>query len=100
MNHRDELVASTTPATNTALTAGHQLYTAEMTVARLKEQLNQFHAPKLRARYANRLQAAAAHRDTLNARYQAALAAVTAANPATAEHVEDAVWRAYLVEEA
>lgn len=97
---RDVLVASAVPGVEAALHAGNELYAAEMRVAELKERREQARAERFRELYAQKLAAAAQKRYELAGVYGTALARVRAVSPATAELVEDAVWRGYLVEEA
>lgn len=95
----DELVASSVPGADKALHVGHLLYAAEILVATLREKLaSRAYPPRLRQKYEERLVEVVEKRDRLDDDYRQALAAVRAANPMTADLIDDAVWRVHLVE--
>jgi hypothetical protein len=96
---QDVLVAAALPGVNTALAVGNDLYAAEMNLTARTERYE--NAPvKLRDRCRQQLLKAAARRNAVAGVYAAALEQVRAADLAVAEHVEDAVWRVYLIEGA
>lgn len=80
-----------------ALRVGNDLYAAEIAVTTALEVRTSARTRAGSDRADRQLAAAEMHRDALDLRYISALAAVKAANPAAADLVEDAVWRAHLV---
>lgn len=93
----DTLLVSPVPGAREALTTGHKLYAAEIAVTNLTERLNRDQPTAVRAHYTEKIAAAVRRRNALDAEYAMALARVQDAAPATAERIEDTVWRSNLV---
>lgn len=95
-NPLDVLVASSVPGTEQALAAGHELYPLWKRVQTLISRRDNSKAVAFRQLHAEKAAEAIRRRDDVERHYLAALERVRAVSPATAGHVENAVWRAYL----